>query len=133
MESGGESSYHTAFEHDEYQPAFLKHLEPVTVVEGESATLECQVAGNPTVITWFKGDVAIRDSANYAYKKEAKNVYKLVIKVKNLNLKRIIENLLMLLTKPKKKIKNRKPIQKTAALISWSRRIILDRPLLHAS
>ena len=81
MESGGESSYHTAFEHDEYQPVFLKHLEPVTVVEGEPATLECQVAGNPTVWTWFKGDVVIRDSPNYMYKKESNNIYKLVIKV----------------------------------------------------
>ena len=34
----GESSYHTANEHDEFRPTFLKHLEPVTVT-GKSTHL----------------------------------------------------------------------------------------------
>jgi hypothetical protein len=87
MDSAGESSYHTANEHDEFQPTFLKHLEPVTVLDGETATLECQIVGNPTVINWYKGESAtiVRDSPpNFVYVKEPNNVYKLVIKEANL-------------------------------------------------
>lgn len=82
FESTNESSYHTANEHEETKPIIVKPLESISVLESESAELECQIIANPKPnINWYKYDTILIDSPDYIHLEEANDTYKLVIRV----------------------------------------------------
>jgi hypothetical protein len=82
--ASGESSYHTCNEGEDAPPKFTKVLDSLTVLEGETATLEVRVTGSPRpMVLWYKGEhhTMIKDSAEHVTLEEENNVYKLVIRV----------------------------------------------------
>lgn len=70
-------------------PRFTKLLESQSVSESETVTLECRLTGHPKpIVNWYKIQAGhsdeppalIKDTADYIYLEEDKNVYKLVIR-----------------------------------------------------
>jgi hypothetical protein len=52
------------------------------IEEGESAILECRLAGNPKpALQWLKGGKVIKNSTNYVYLQDLNDSYKLIIRV----------------------------------------------------
>ncbi|XP_076872177.1 LOW QUALITY PROTEIN: striated muscle preferentially expressed protein kinase [Brachyhypopomus gauderio] len=47
-------------------PAFTLPLEDVVAAAGSEVTLECVIAGNPSQVTWRKGETTLRDGGGYA-------------------------------------------------------------------
>lgn len=75
-------SYHTADDFEESKPHFSKQLTSISCYEGDTAILECTIAGNPPAdMKWYRWDnTLIHDSPDFIYLREKNNVHKLVIR-----------------------------------------------------
>ncbi|XP_071120619.1 twitchin-like isoform X18 [Mytilus edulis] len=59
------------------RPDFIEHPAGVSLEDGDKATLESRISGNPEV-EWYRGHELIKDSADFQYHKEG-DMFKLII------------------------------------------------------
>lgn len=61
------------------KPEFIKSLTPLNVEEGKPCRLECQVLGEPNVISWFKNGEKIAPNEHFGFVKEPNGTIALLI------------------------------------------------------